>query len=108
MNKYSIYFGGLPCSDNTQKGKIYNSIFLSNIKINSLKRIRIYISKNIRHKEKNFEDYLFEFNPLDNFDEIQPYLIENFRNRLLEVYNPINLVKHTYNLFNNLDGVIAA
>ena len=37
---------------------------------------------------------------LDNFDELQPYLIE--------VYNPINLVKHTYNLFNNLDGVIAA
>ena len=45
---------------------------------------------------------------LDNFDELQPYLIENFRKRLLEVYNPINLVKHTYNLFNNLDGVIAA
>ena len=42
---------------------------------------------------------------LSNFNELQPYLTENFRKRLTEVYNPINLVKHTYNLFNELDEV---
>ncbi len=42
---------------------------------------------------------------LSNFNELQPYLIENFRKRLVEIYNPINLVKHTYDLFNQLEGV---
>ena len=45
---------------------------------------------------------------LGNFKKLQPYLTENFRKRLTDVYNPINLVKHTYDLFNNLDGVVAA
>ena len=43
---------------------------------------------------------------LDNFEELQSYLTENFRKRLLEVYNPINLVNHTYELLlQNLEGV---
>ena len=42
---------------------------------------------------------------LDNFDELQGHLTENFRKRLLEIYNPVNLVKHTYNLFRNLENV---
>ncbi len=42
---------------------------------------------------------------LSNFNELQPYLIENFRKRLVEIYNPINLVKHTYDLFSQLEGV---
>ena len=42
---------------------------------------------------------------LDNFEELQGYLTENFRKRLLEIYNPVNLVKHTYNLFRNLENV---
>ena len=45
---------------------------------------------------------------LGNFKKLQPYLTENFRKKLTDVYNPINLVKHTYDLFNNLDGVVAA
>ena len=77
MNKYAIYIAGLPCRENTEKGKKYNSNFLLNIKINSLNRIRIYMSKNIMHKDKNFKDYLYEFNPVDNFDEIN----EELKNR---------------------------
>ena len=42
---------------------------------------------------------------LSNFNELQPYIVENFRKRLLDVYNPIHLVKHTYDLFSQLDGV---
>ncbi len=42
---------------------------------------------------------------LSNYDELQAYLTENFRKRLLEVYNPMHLVEHTYNIFKNLDGV---
>ena len=42
---------------------------------------------------------------LSNFDRLQKYLTENFRKRLIDVYNPTFLVKHTYDLFSNLDGV---
>lgn len=43
---------------------------------------------------------------LSNFDELQTYLTENFRKRLIDVYNPIHLVKHTYELLlQNLQGV---
>ena len=42
---------------------------------------------------------------LSNFNELQPYLTENFRKKLVEVYNPYLLVKYTYDLFSNLDGV---
>ena len=41
-------------------------------------------------------------------DKKEGFLHKNFRKRLTDVYNPINLVKHTYDLFNNLDGVVAA
>ena len=43
---------------------------------------------------------------LSNFDELQTYLTENFRKRLIDIYNPIHLVKHTYELLlQNLQGV---
>ena len=42
---------------------------------------------------------------LSNFEELQPYLTENFRRRLLEVYKPTHLVEHTYNIFKNLKGI---
>ena len=43
---------------------------------------------------------------LSNFDELQTYLTENFRKRLIDVYNPIHLVKHTYELLlQNLQGI---
>ena len=42
---------------------------------------------------------------LSNFDRLQKYLTENFRKRLIDVYHPTFLVKHTYDLFSNLDGV---
>ena len=55
----------------------------------------------LKHYEKKFPQYI-----LDNFEELQSYLTENFRKRLLEVYNPISLVNHTYELLlQNLEGV---
>ena len=43
---------------------------------------------------------------LSNFDELQTYLTENFRKRLIDIYNPIHLVKHTYELLlQNLRGI---
>lgn len=42
---------------------------------------------------------------LSNFDKLQPYIVENFRKKLLDVYNPMYLVKHTHDLFSQLDGV---
>lgn len=42
---------------------------------------------------------------LSNFNELQQYLTENFRKRLLNVYNPIKLVEHTYYTLKELRGV---
>jgi len=43
---------------------------------------------------------------LSNFTELQRYLTENFRSRLKQIYNPIHLVTHSYNLFCEMEGII--
>lgn len=40
---------------------------------------------------------------LSNFEELQPYLTENFRSRLIDVYNPEHLVSHMCGVFKNLE-----
>jgi hypothetical protein len=42
---------------------------------------------------------------LSNFNELQKRLTLNLRKALIEDYNPINLVKHIYNIFLNLDKI---
>ena len=45
---------------------------------------------------------------LSNFNELQPYIVKNFRKKLKDAYNPIHLVKHTHKLFSDLESVTYA
>jgi hypothetical protein len=42
---------------------------------------------------------------LSNYKELQSFLTENARKKLIEVYNPKNLVLHTYNIFKELKEI---
>tara|TARA_R100001015_G_C4616410_1_gene172558 strand:+ start:521 stop:1552 length:1032 start_codon:yes stop_codon:yes gene_type:complete len=43
---------------------------------------------------------------LSDYKNIQEHIISNFRKKLTEIYNPVHLVKHMYEVFKNLKGVI--
>ena len=42
---------------------------------------------------------------LNNYSELQPYIVENMRKRFVEEYSHEKLVLHIYDLFKNLEGV---
>jgi len=41
---------------------------------------------------------------LSDFENIQKKLVENFRSKITDVYNPIHLVKHIHNILDELKG----
>ena len=43
---------------------------------------------------------------LSDYKNIQEHIISNFRKKLTEIYNPVHLVKHMYEVFKNLKGVV--
>ena len=42
---------------------------------------------------------------LSNYNEIQPKLVENMRNRFRDMYDNKHLALHLYEIFNNLDDI---